>query len=65
MPPRKVRAELRSGSDGDFCDRHDFEGLVGQDRQRLVQTRRIHPNLVIADPFKDQRDFLDGWMDEV
>jgi hypothetical protein len=29
------------GCDGDFRDRHDFESLVGQDRQRLVQTRRI------------------------
>ena len=43
----------------------DFEGLVGQDRQRLVQTRRIHANLAGADPLKHERHPLDGRMDEV
>ena len=42
-----------------------FESLVGQDRQGLVQTRRIDPNLVAADAFEHQGDFLDGRMDEV
>jgi hypothetical protein len=42
-----------------------FEGLVGQNDQRVVQTRRIHPNLIVADPFEHQGDFLDGWMGEV
>jgi hypothetical protein len=37
---------------------HDFDGLVGQDRQRMVQTRRIDPNLVVADRFEDEGDFL-------
>ena len=39
--------------------------LVGQDRQRVVQTRLIHPNLVVADPFEDQDDFLRGRKHEV
>ena len=48
-----------------LLDRHDFDGLVGQNNQRVVQTRRIHQNLVIADPFEDQGDLLGGWMDDV
>jgi hypothetical protein len=34
--------------------------LVGQNHQRVVQTRRIHPNLVVADSFEHQDDFLRG-----
>jgi hypothetical protein len=37
---------------------HDFDGLVGQDRQRMVQTRRIDPNPVVADRFEHEHDFL-------
>jgi hypothetical protein len=48
------RASHNPGRDDDFRDRHDFEGLVG----RIVQTRRIHPNLVVADSFEHQDDFL-------
>jgi hypothetical protein len=40
-----------------FSIPHDFDALVGQNHQRVVQTRRIHPNLVVADPFEDQHDF--------
>jgi hypothetical protein len=39
--------------------------MVGQNDQGVVQTRRIHPNLVVADPFEDQDDFLSGRMGEV
>ena len=61
----QLGASRYPGRDGDFRDRHDFESLVGQDRQRLVQTRRIDPNLVAADAFEHQGDFLDGRMGEV
>jgi hypothetical protein len=37
----------------------------GQNDQRVVQTRRIHQNLIVADPFEDQDDSLRGRMDEV
>jgi hypothetical protein len=40
-------------------------GLIVQDRQRMVETRRIDPNLVVADRFEHQGDFLDCRMDEV
>jgi hypothetical protein len=40
-----------------LLDRHDFDALVEQDDQRMVQTRRIHQNLVVADPFED----FDAW----
>jgi hypothetical protein len=33
--------------------------------KRLVQTRRIHSNLVAAEPFEHGRHLLDGRMDEV
>jgi hypothetical protein len=46
-------------------DPHDFDALVGQDRQRMIQTRRIHPNLVVADSFEHQDDFLRGRKHEV
>ena len=39
--------------------------LVGQNYQRVVQTRRIHLNLVVADPFEHQDDFLHGGKHEV
>jgi hypothetical protein len=42
-----------------------FDAQVGQNPQRLVQTRRIHAKLAGADPFKRQGDFLGGRMDEV
>jgi hypothetical protein len=44
---------------------HDFDGLVGQNDQRMVQTRRIHPNLVVADRFEHQGDFLGSRKHEV
>jgi hypothetical protein len=31
----------------------------------MIQTRRIHPNLVVADPFEDEGDLLGGRKDEV
>jgi len=37
----------------------------GQNDQRVVQTRRIHQNLVVVDPFEDQDDFLRGRKHEV
>jgi hypothetical protein len=40
-----------------FLDRHDFDGLVGQNYQRVVQTRRVDANLVAADRFEYQDDF--------
>jgi hypothetical protein len=39
--------------------------LVWQNRQRMIQTRRIDPNLVVADPFEHERHLLDGRMNEV
>jgi hypothetical protein len=43
-----------------------FRGL-GRARsfKRLVQTRRIHPNLAVADPFEHRGDFLRGRKHEV
>jgi hypothetical protein len=47
-----------------LLDPHDFDGLIGQNYQRVVQTRRIQANLAGADPFERQGDFLGGRMDE-
>jgi hypothetical protein len=33
--------------------------------KRMIQTRRIHRNLVVVDPFEDEGDLLGGRMDEV
>jgi hypothetical protein len=44
---------------------HDFERLIGQNDQRVIQTRRIDANLVVADAFEHQDDFLSGRMGEV
>ena len=35
-----------------------FDALIGQDRRRVIQTRRIYPNLVVAESLKDEGDFL-------
>jgi hypothetical protein len=40
-------------------------GLIVQDRQRMVETRRIDPNLAGADAFEHESQLLDGRMDEV
>ena len=45
--------------------RRDFDGLIGQNYQRVVQTRLIDANLVVADPFEDEGDLLCGGMEEV
>jgi hypothetical protein len=44
---------------------HDFERFAGQDHKRMVQTRLVDADLAVADPFEDQRDFLDDRMNEV
>jgi peptidoglycan/xylan/chitin deacetylase (PgdA/CDA1 family) len=46
-------------------NRYDFERLVGQNDQRVVQTRRIHPDLIVADPFEGECDLLRGRKHEV
>jgi len=48
-----------------FLNTHDFERFAGQDHKRVIQTRRIDPNLVVADPFEHERHLLGGRMDEV
>ena len=55
-PPRPIRSDRGSANSRAhrpphhdlLLNPHDFDGLVGQNYQRMVQTRRIRPNLVVA-----------------
>jgi hypothetical protein len=56
---------IKSTSLDNLVDRYDFDGLVRQNHQRMVQTQRIEPKLVVGYPFDRHHDFLGRGKHEV